>query len=114
MKTKYICGWATVRTEDSEEEHDGYLILSQRKAFDKDGHGDEDIGEDIAVLLQKYGVYGADESSFEIPKGKKEELKTALTNDPQIRSLVEYSRAFQKSLVPYDSIYDFEFDRDGV
>ena len=110
-KSKIVYGWATVRTPDSEEDLDGYLVVAPRGHYDSDDF-DEEADIAISTILINNGFVRSDETNIDIPRGKKAQLQTLLNTDPQLKSLLQYDAGFQKFLSEQEhGPYDFEYDK---
>lgn len=109
-KSKIIYGWATVRTPDSEEDLDGYLVVAPRGDYGGE-YLDEEADEAMSVILMNNGFMRADETNIEIPRGKKAQLQNLLNTDPQLMSLLQYDAGFQKYLSKHPGPYEFEHDK---
>lgn len=109
-KSKIVYGWATKRTPSSEEDLDGYLSLAPRDDYSSDNFDQED-DEIISKILMDNDFMPADETHIEIPRGRKAQLQTLLTTNPQLMSLMQYDNAYQKFLSGYEGTYEFEYDK---
>jgi hypothetical protein len=103
-KSKYVYGLATVRTDEvfDNDDTDGFLCVAYRGKYTTD-----QVEEDVCNMLEELGVIGADETNFEIPKGKKEKVIEALKNN----SLIAYDPDFQKYLQKFSETYGWAYDK---
>lgn len=105
MSLKYGYCLATLRTDDSDEDLDGYMgIFHSNTADESDG-----IDADVADVLTAHGYDIADENHVAIPKGGVKTLRELIRNDPILKTLVQYDPNLQKEMSEYDGVYDFEF-----